>query len=91
MKKEFKRLELPEIEPCGWLKAQMELQMQGLSGQLFEKWDSVGSYSGWLGGTGESWERAPYYLDGLLPLSYYLKDQEKWEICLKFIRWTLNS
>lgn len=91
VKKEFKRLELSEIEPCGWLKAQMELQMKGLSGQLFEKWDSVGSYSGWLGGTGESWERAPYYLDGLLPLSYYLKDQEKWEICLKFIHWTLNS
>ena len=43
VKKEFERLELPEIEPCGWLKAQIELQMKGLSGQLFEKWDSVGS------------------------------------------------
>lgn len=91
VKKKFKRLELPEIEPCGWLKKQMEYQMNGLSGQLFEKWDSVGSYSGWLGGTGESWERAPYYLDGLLPLSYYLQNREKWEICLKFINWTLQS
>lgn len=89
--KKFKRLKLPEIQPCGWLKKQMKYQMSGLSGQLFEKWDSVGSYSGWLGGTGESWERAPYYLDGLLPLSYYLHDQEGWNICTKFIHWTLSS
>ena len=37
------------------------------------------------------WERGPYYLDGLLPLSYYLKDGKRWEICRKFLDWTLKS
>ena len=61
---------IPEVKPEGWLKRQLEIQMQGLTGKLFDIWDSVGSYSGWLGGTGENWERAPYYLDGFLPLSF---------------------
>lgn len=89
--KKFDRLKVTEIQPTGWLLDQLKIQMKGLSGKLYEIWDSVGSYSGWLGGTGESWERAPYYLDGLVPLSYYLEDQEHWELCCRFIEWTLNS
>ena len=91
MKKKWKKLVLTEVSPSGWLKEQMQMQMNGLTGCLHEKWDSVGTYSGWLGGTGESWERGPYYLDGLLPLSYYLKDEKRFEICKKFLDWTLKS
>ncbi|GHU77419.1 hypothetical protein AGMMS49992_25200 [Clostridia bacterium] len=65
--------------------------MHGLTGILYDVWDSVGSYSGWLGGTGENWERGPYYLDGLLPLSYYLKDEKGMKLCERFILWTLQS
>lgn len=89
--KKYDRLKVTEILPEGWLLDQLTNQMNGLSGKLYDIWDSVGSYSGWLGGTGESWERAPYYLDGLLPLAYYLKDKERWELCCRFIEWTLNS
>lgn len=87
----MKKLNLTEIRPEGWLLDQLKVQMNGLTGILYDMWDSVGSYSGWLGGTGESWERAPYYLDGLLPLSYYLNDKKHWDICCRFIEWTLNS
>lgn len=89
--KKYDRLKVTEILPEGWLLDQLRNQMNGLSGKLYEIWDSVGSYSGWLGGSGESWERAPYYLDGLLPLSYYLNDKEHWELCCRFIEWTLKS
>lgn len=89
--KKYDRLPLTEIKPSGWLYEQLKIQMNGLSGKLYEIWDSVGSYSGWLGGTGDGWERVPYYLDGLLPLSYYLEDQEHWDLCKRFIEWTLNS
>ena len=85
------KLKLTEIAPKGWLLDQLMVQMTGLSGILFDIWDSVGSYSGWLGGTGDAWERAPYYLDGLLPLSYYLHDERHMEICKRFISWTLSS
>lgn len=89
--RKLKRLKLTQIKPEGWLKRQLEIQMNGLSGKLHKIWDSVGSYSGWLGGTGESWERAPYYLDGLLPLSWYLEDSEQMELCERFVNWTLES
>lgn len=89
--KALNRLGLTEIQPNGWLLDQLNIQMNGLTGKLYDLWDSVGSYSGWLGGTGESWERAPYYLDGLVPLSYFLNNQKSWDICMQFIEWTLNS
>ncbi len=50
-----------EVMPLGWLKEQLKIQAGGLSGKLHDMWDSLGSYSGWLGGTGENWERAPYF------------------------------
>ena len=90
-KKRFKCCDIPEISPQGWLKRQMEIQMDGLTGKLYDVWDCVGSYSGWLGGTGENWERGPYYLDGLLPLSWYLKDKKHWELACRFVEWTLGS
>lgn len=90
-KKQMKIFPIPNVTPEGWLKRQLEIQMNGLTGRLYDIWDSVGSYSGWLGGTGENWERAPYYLDGLLPLSWYLKDEEHWKLACRFIKWTLQS
>ena len=89
--KKLHTFSIPEVKPEGWLKRQLEIQMQGLTGRLYDIWDSVGSYSGWLGGTGENWERAPYYLDGLLPLSYYLEDEEHWKTACRFVEWTLGS
>ncbi len=85
------RLPLTAVKPEGWLLKQLEIQMNGLTGKLHDVWESVGTYSGWLGGTGEFWERAPYYLDGLVPLAHYLQDQKRWDICMKFIEWTLAS
>ena len=64
----FTMLPLASIRPKGWLRRQLEIQANGLSGHLDETWADVGPNSGWLGGTGESWERGPYYLDGLIPL-----------------------
>ena len=70
----FYILPLGAVRPSGWLKKQMQIQANGLSGHLDETWADVGSNSGWLGGTGESWERGPYFLDGLVPLAYLLDD-----------------
>ena len=52
--KRFKTLHIEEVKPTGWLKKQLEIQAGGLSGKLHDSWESVGTYSGWLGGTGEN-------------------------------------
>src|ERR1700721_1116894 len=86
----FYLLPLGAVRPAGWLKNQMQIQANGLGGHLDETWADVGSNSGWLGGTGESWERGPYFLDGLVPLAYLLDDQRLKAKAQKYIDWTLN-
>ncbi|HVZ81087.1 MAG TPA: hypothetical protein VHE12_09900 [bacterium] len=66
-------LPLGAIKPKGWILDQLKLQAAGLSGHLDEFWPDVAK-SGWFGGDGEGWERAPYWLDGAIPLAYLTGD-----------------
>ena len=86
----FSPLPLGEILPAGWLKRQLQVQADGMGGHLDEVWADVGPNSGWLGGTGESWERGPYFVDGLLPLAWQLNDPVLKAKAMKFIDWTLD-
>jgi len=56
------------------LRDQLRLQADGQTGQL----EAIGPTSDRRvpGCGGESWERGPYYLDGLVPLAYVLADAE---------------
>ena len=69
----FEPLVLGEIRPTGWLLDQLRIQANGLSGHLDEFWPDIAE-SGWIGGDAEGWERAPYWLDGLVPLAWLLDD-----------------
>jgi len=69
----FRPLPLGSIRPAGWLARQLRLQADGLSGHLDEFWPDVGE-SQWFGGGAEGWERAPYWLDGAIPLAWTLDD-----------------
>ena len=86
----FYLLPLGSVRPTGWLRRQLETQATGLGGHLDETWADVGPNSGWLGGTGESWERGPYFLDGLVPLAYLLDDDRLKAKAQKYIEWTLT-
>jgi len=86
----FFSLPLGSVRPTGWLRRQLEIQASGLSGHLDETWADVGPNSGWLGGTGESWERGPYFLDGLIPLAYLLDDARLKAKAQKYIDWVLT-
>jgi hypothetical protein len=68
-------LPLGTIRPQGWLAHQLRIQADGLSGHLDEFWPDI-QHSRWFGGDAEAWERAPYWLDGLIPLAYLLDDGE---------------
>src|SRR5664279_3271523 len=86
----FNALPLGSVMPKGWLLEQLRLQAQGLSGHLDEFWPDLGPQSAWLGGTGEGWERGPYFLDGLVPLAYLTKDAVLTAKVKKWMDWALD-
>ena len=69
----FAPLPLGSIRPSGWLLRQLRIQADGLSGHLDQFWPDVAD-SQWFGGRAEGWERAPYWLDGVIPLAWILDD-----------------
>jgi len=66
-------LPLGSVKAHGWLKDQLCIQADGLSGHLDEFWPDI-KQSRWFGGNKDGWERAPYWLDGVIPLAYTLDD-----------------
>lgn len=89
--KKLQRMPLGKIKPEGWLRNQLLIQRHGLTGHIDEIWEDLGSNSGWLGGTGEKWERGPYYCDGLVPLAYLLNDKPLIKKAEKWVNWALDS
>lgn len=87
----FEALPLGSIKAEGWLYNQLRIQADGLTGHLEEHWADAGPNNGWIGGNGESWERGPYYLDGLLPLAYILGDERLITKANKWVEWSLAS
>ncbi len=83
-------LPLGAIRPRGWLREQLEVAAKGLTGKLYTFWPDVKD-SAWRGGEGDAWERAPYYLDGLVPLAYLLEDDGLIAVAKEYIEWTLAS
>lgn len=64
-----------EIKPEGWLRKQLEIQAEGLSGHLDKIWPDIRD-SAWIGGDREGWERVPYWLDGFIPLAHILENED---------------
>jgi len=71
----FAPLPLGAIRPEGWLLRQLRIQASGLTGHLDEFWPDIAD-SQWFGGKAEGWERAPYWLDGAIPLAWQLDDEK---------------
>ncbi len=69
----FRPLPLGAVRPAGWTARQLRIMADGLSGHLDEFWPDVAD-SQWFGGKAEGWERAPYWLDGAIPLAWLLDD-----------------
>ncbi|MES2275422.1 MAG: beta-L-arabinofuranosidase domain-containing protein [Bacteroidota bacterium] len=87
-------IELPlgAIQPEGWLREMLVRQKNGSTGNLDKLYPQVmNQRNGWLGGDGDQWERGPYWIDGLLPLAYILKDKELIEKVKPWVEWTIKS
>lgn len=70
----YRKLPFTSIVPDGVLKAQLRVQLDGLTGHMDRLFPDLDLNNAWLGGTGEAWERGPYYLSGLIPLAFLTGD-----------------
>jgi hypothetical protein len=70
----FTPVPLGAIQPEGCLMQQLQIQARGLSGALDQFWPDIKD-SSWFGGQAEGWERAPYWLDGVIPLAHLIGDE----------------
>ncbi len=86
----FVRLPLGCVKADGWLKQQLILQKEGLTGHAEELYGDIGD-AGWIGGNNDSWERGPYYAKGLIPLAYILDDAGLIQKSQKWINVVLKS
>ncbi len=89
----YVQLPLGSIKAKGWLLKQLELQRDGFTGhaeELYPGKDELGKDADWLGGSGNSWEKAPYYVKGLVALAYTLDDPGLKQRAQKWINYTLN-
>lgn len=73
-----------ELRPQGWMRRQLEIQAEGLSGNLDKVWRDVRD-SAWIGGNVGGWERVPYWLDGFIPLAYLLENEDMIKRAKKYV------
>lgn len=89
--KKLETLKISSINPDGWMREILTRYADGLLGSLEEVWPDVGPDNAWLGGNGDAWERGPYYVDGLVPMAFLLKDEKLLKKAQKWIEWSLSS
>jgi hypothetical protein len=75
----MERLPPGSISPQGWLRKQLELQRDGLTGRAYDFYVDI-AQSDWLTkgkrGGQFAWERGPYYAKGLTSLAFALGDEK---------------
>lgn len=72
------KLPVGKVQPKGWLHRYLELQREGLNGNLgtISAWLDKNNNQ-WLSDTGDhGWEEVPYWLRGYSSLAYILDDEE---------------
>ncbi len=91
----FSLLPPGQVQANGWLKNQLLLQAEHVTKHFEELSPDCKSEgddrSGWLGGSGENWERGTYYVRGLIASAYVLDDDDMKAQAQKWIDWTLES
>ena len=87
-------LPMGSVKAASWLRHQLELQRDGLTGHAEQLYDDIGQ-SDWISdkqrGGQFAWERGPYYAKGLVALAYVLDDPGLQEKARKWIDRVLAS
>ncbi|WP_343277439.1 family 43 glycosylhydrolase, partial [Ligaoa zhengdingensis] len=72
----FAQLPMGAVQAEDWLLQQLYLQKNGLTGYIHNNLAIYSEASAWRGGSGDNWEKGPYYLRGLTSLAWVLDDDE---------------
>jgi len=90
----YARLPMGSVRAKHWLKHQLELQRDGLTGHAEELYGDIGE-SDWISdgkrGGQHAWERGPYYAKGLIALAYVLDDPALKKKAQKWIDKVIDS
>ncbi|MET8612329.1 beta-L-arabinofuranosidase domain-containing protein [Streptomyces misionensis] len=82
----FLRLPPGSITPKGWLRTQLDLQLDGLNGRMPEVSDYLDAgTSGWSVPERDGWEELPYWLRGFGDLGYVTQDSRTLELTRTWI------
>jgi len=88
--KKYQHFPVGSILPQGWLRTQLQTEADGLAGHLALFWGSI-NQSAWIGVKGgDEFERVPYWLNGIIPLAYMLKDAELLEQVNNYVSYILD-
>ncbi|MCK5812473.1 MAG: glycoside hydrolase family 127 protein [Clostridiales bacterium] len=87
-----KKLTPGSIKANGWLKTQLSLMVEGVTGRLYE----YGKYfskekNGWFYGNDNGWEEIPYWLRGAYPLAVLTSDKRLLTVTRDYIHKILSS
>lgn len=85
-------LALGATAPAGWLRAQLQLEADGLTGHLPYFYPDVQN-SSWIGGSlpKQTTERFPYWFNGVVPLAHQLNDTRLLALVGSFVDVILSS
>ncbi len=68
------KLPMGHVQPKGWLRHQLDLMVEGMTGRLSEISLFLDPENGWFGGEKMGWEEQPYWLRGFYDLAALTQD-----------------
>ena len=85
------KLPLGSVIPRGWLKHQLDLMVDGMTGHLSEISPFLTPDNGWFGGEKEGWEEQPYWLRGFYDLAVLTGDERCRKIADRWLDAVIGS
>lgn len=88
----FLRLPAGSVLPRGWLRQQLDLELDGITGRMPEISDYlVYDNNGWVDPSKSAWEELPYWLRGFVDLGYVTGDADTIDLAHKWIDGILGT
>ncbi|MFH1008961.1 MAG: beta-L-arabinofuranosidase domain-containing protein [Candidatus Latescibacterota bacterium] len=85
------KLPLGSVRPKGWLKHELDLMINGMTGRLMEVSDFLKPENGWFGGDQEGWEEQGYWFRGFHDLAVLTGDERLLEEAHRWIEAVITS